>query len=108
MKKDKSNLIKLKNNHPLIGTWYPIDNFSDVKIIISRNGNKFHVKAIDTYDDEEAEIYDVNWDDDKNKLFFNTYWSTGRFTKYCFFLQSENKVSVTFTYTTQEIWERDS
>ena len=53
-------------NHPLIGTWYPTDNFRDVKIIISRNGNKFHVKAIDTYDDEEAEIYDVNWDEDKN------------------------------------------
>jgi len=66
---------------------------------------KLKIVAIDTEDDEKAEVYDVGWDG--NRLTYSLHWnSTGRFTKNSLILLEKDKVGMTCTYTDQEILHR--
>ena len=93
-------------DHPLIGTWCSTDVFeSYVEYTVSWNGESVAVAAVDTEDREAGEIYDVRWDGDV--LYFAVHWtSTGRFKKCQFVLTSPDTVSLTYTYTAQEVLKR--
>ncbi len=96
-------------HHPLVGTWVNGDEYAtDVEYIISRHkSDLFEVRALDRYDNEEAEIYDIKWDGEV--LAFAAYWnSTGRLSKCRFKAVSQNRVSFTYTYTDNEMLHRKS
>jgi hypothetical protein len=99
---------KGQKEHPLIGTWVNGDEYlSDVEYTIAQKDGNFGVRAIDRYDDEEAEIRDVTYEDDKSTLFFTVYWnSTGRFVKARVMATSQNRISYTYTFTEQQMWFR--
>src|ERR1035441_1195955 len=67
--------------HPLTGTWVNGDEYAtEVEYQVSAVGQGFTVRAVDRYDGEEAEVYDVKWDGEA--LSFATHWPfTGRFVK---------------------------
>jgi hypothetical protein len=72
---------------------------------VSPAGQGFAVQAVDRFDGEEAEVYDVKWDGEI--LSFATHWlSTGRFVKCRLLALSANRVDFTYTYTQQEMWHR--
>lgn len=61
--------------------------------------------AVDTEDDERADVYDVNWDG--ISLRYCLYWrSTGRFSKERLMLVEKDKVAMTYTYTDEGILHR--
>jgi hypothetical protein len=96
---------KKKEKDLLVGVWRPVDPFSDIEVRIARKGNRYVVSAVDTDDDQAAKVYDLSYDGES--LHFSLYWSsTGRFAKYQFRLVEENMMGVTFTYTSQEYWQR--
>jgi len=100
--------ISINSRHPLIGNWKAIDDFSDVIVSISvdADADGFEVSVQDPSDGEVAEVHDTKYDGDI--LSFNVHWpSNGRFIKYRFLLQSENQIDVTYTYSGQEIWQRE-
>ena len=104
MQKRKSN-----NNlrtHPLVGTWVNGDEYAtEIEYQVSTAEQGFAVRAIDRYDGEEAEVYDVKWDGEA--LSFATHWPlTGRFVKCRLQAISQNRVDFTYTYTQQEMWHR--
>jgi hypothetical protein len=78
---------------------------SEVEYKVSRGPDGFTVRAVDAFDGEEAEVYDVIWDG--AALSFATHWaSTGKFVKCRFLPISPNRVNFTYTSTQQEIWQR--
>lgn len=94
-----------EQEHPLVGSWVSSDKYAtEVEFAISRNGDEFSVRAIDRSDGEEAEIYDVKWDD--IVLSFAAHWSTGRFAKYRLVATSRTQIDVICTFTLTEIWHR--
>ena len=100
-----SDVIHINSNNPLIGEWVSSDGFSNVVFRISLSGNKFTIDAVDEYDDEVAEVFEVAFVN--NQLKFNVHWpSTGRFLKYTFLLTDKDTVSVNYTYSGQEFWKR--
>ena len=92
--------------HALVGTWVNGDEYAtEVEYQVSSPGQGFTVRAIDRFDGEEAEVYDVKWDGEV--LSFATHWpSTGRFVKCRLQAISPNRVDFTYTYTQQEMWHR--
>ena len=60
---------------------------------------------MDHADEETAEVYDVQYAEET--LFFNVHWpSNGHFIKYRFTLLSEDRISVTYTFSGQETWSK--
>jgi hypothetical protein len=104
MQKRKSN--NTLKPHPLLGTWVNGDEYAtEVEYQVSPAGQAFAVRAIDRYDGEEAEVYEVKWDG--GALSFAAHWpSTGRFVKCRLQTISQNRVDLTYTYTQQEMWHR--
>ncbi len=92
--------------HTLVGTWFNADEYeTDVEYIVSREGGSFTVRAVDRFDGEEGEVYDVKRDGDA--LSFAVHWnSTGRLVKARLLAISPNRVDYTYTYTQQETWHR--
>jgi hypothetical protein len=92
--------------HMLVGTWVNGDEYAtDVEYQVSWGSQGFTVRAVDRFDGEEAEVYDVKWDGEA--LSFATHWpSTGRFVKCRLLAISPNRVDFTYTYTQQEMWHR--
>lgn len=92
----------------LVGTWASADLFaSDVEYIISAMGDELAVRAINTNDSEEADIFEIHWDGEI--LTFAAHWnSTGRFARCRFLLQSIDHVNFTYTYTDQYLLHRKS
>jgi hypothetical protein len=92
--------------HTLVGTWVDgNEHGSDVEYQVSSAGPVFTVRAVDGYDGEEAEVYDVGWDG--QILSFAAHWpSTGRFVKCRLQVLSRNRVDLTYTYSQQEMWHR--
>ena len=90
----------------IVGTWVNGDEYeTDVEYQVSRNGRGLTVRAVDRFDGENAEVYDVNWDGEA--LTFSAHWpSTGRFVKCRLLAISPNRVDFTYTYTQQEMWHR--
>ena len=100
-----SEIFQLQKNHPLVGTWRPADDFSDIEIVITASTNSFMVSAKDLSDGEEADVSKIAFDG--TLLTFSLHWaSTGRLVTHKFLCQSKNCISSTYTYTAQEIWQK--
>jgi len=97
---------KNEKPHTLVGTWFNADEYeTEVEYIVSRVGGSFAVRAVDRFDGEEGEVYDVKWDGDA--LSFAVHWnSTGRLVKARLLAISPNRVDYTYTYTQKEMWHR--
>jgi len=97
---------KNETPHTLIGTWINGDEYAtEVEYIVSAIGKGFAVQALDRFDGERGEVYDVTWDG--TALSFGVHWqSTGRFVKARFLAIYPNRVDYTFTVTKNEIWHR--
>jgi hypothetical protein len=92
--------------HTLIGTWVNGDEYAtEVEYIVSAVGKGFAVQAVDRFDGEKGEVYDVKWDG--TALSFAVHWeSTGRFVKARLRAISPNRVDYTYTFSEQETWHR--
>ncbi len=92
--------------HTIVGTWVNGDECAaGVEYQVFEGQTGLAVCAIDRFDGEEAQVYDVKWDGEV--LSFATHWpSTGRFIKCRLLLISPNRVDFTYTYTQQEMWHR--
>lgn len=97
---------KHEKPHTLIGTWFNGDEYeTEVEYIVSSAGGGFAVRAVDRFDGEAGDVYDVKWDG--NALSFAVHWnSTGRLVKARLRAISPNRVDYTYTYTEQETWHR--
>lgn len=97
---------KSTRKHTLVGTWASADEFdSNVEYIISSKGDGFAVRVSDSYDGEEADVFETKWDGEV--LTFATHWnSTGRFSRCRFLAQSKDHVDSTYTYTDKELLHR--
>ena|ERR1700742_2702773 len=95
-------------NHTLVGSWVSGTEYgSEIEFIVTSHGTGFKVRAIDRYDDEIADVFEVKWDG--LVLSFATHWnSTGRFLRCRFEAVAKNEVSYTYTYTANETWHRKS
>ena len=97
--------IPINSNHPLVGNWKAADDFSVVVVSIVAATDGFSVSVVDEADSEVAEVFDPQYDGDV--LSFAAHWpSNGRHIKYRFLLQSEGTIGVTYTYSGQEVWQR--
>lgn len=94
--------------HPLIGTWHSLEEtLSVIEYSVHCTVNGFSVVAVDSYDGENGEVSNVEWNDEKQELKFCCYWaSSGRYSKCKFLLYSQDKVEFTYTYTDHEILVR--
>ena len=103
----KSNQKSTKG-HVLVGVWVSADEYaSEVEYSVTAKGMTFSVKAIDGHDGEVADVFEVKWDGEV--LSFATHWnSTGRFSRCRLEALSKNRVSLTYTYTDNEIFHRKS
>jgi hypothetical protein len=97
---------KNEKPHMLVGTWFNADEYeTEVEYIVSCVEGSFAIRAVDRFDGEEGEVYDVKWDGDA--LSFAVHWnSTGRLMKARLLTISPNRVDYTYTYTQQELWHR--
>ncbi len=97
---------KSTKGHPLVGIWESADEYcSEVEYSVTSEGANFGVTAIDGYDGEVADIFEVKWDGEV--LSFSTHWnSTGWFSRCRLQALSKNRVSLTYTYTGNEIYHR--
>ena len=78
---------------------------SDVEYRISSKDGLYTVQAVDSFDGEEADVFDVQYQDDI--LSFATHWnSNGRLVKCKIKLLSENRIDFTYTYSNQEMWHK--
>jgi hypothetical protein len=96
------------SNHTLVGCWISgTESGSEIEYVVNSHGSGFKVKAIDRFDSEVADIFEVKWDG--RILSFGTLWnSTGRFLRCQFQAIAKNEVSYTYTYTANETWHRKS
>ena len=94
--------------HALVGSWVSGTEYgSEIEFIVTSHGTSFKVRAIDRYDDEVADVFEVKWDGEV--LSFATHWnSTGRFLRCRLQAVAKNEVSYTYTYTANETWHRKS
>ena len=94
--------------HPLVGRWVSGTEYgSEIEYIVTSHGTGFRVRAIDRYDGEVADVFEVKWDG--QILSFGTLWnSTGRFLRCRLDAVAKNEVSYTYTYTANETWHRKS
>ena len=97
---------KTKATDYLVGTWFNADEYGGtVEFTIRRNAEGYSVHACDRDDQEEADIFETNWD--RTTLTFATHWnSSGRFARYRILLLSPNRISLTYTYTENELFHR--
>ena len=88
----------------LVGTWRGVDEWStNIEYTIRRVKGTYSVTAIDTYDNEKANIYEEKWDKKKGIFSFAGYWnSTGRFMRCRIQLTAKDKIEFTYTYTDSE------
>jgi hypothetical protein len=88
----------------LVGTWKGVDEWSaNVEYTIRRRDGVYSVTAVDTSDNEKADIYEEKWDKNKQILSFTGYWnSTGRFMRCRIHLTAKDKIEFTYTYTDTE------
>ncbi len=97
----------IDSNHPLVGHRKSTDDFDNVVLTITSKQNGFAVSVIDHADGEQAEVFGANYNGDT--LSFAAYWaSNGWLIKYRFLLQSEGTVNVTYAFSGQEIWQKQT
>ena len=99
---------KSNKGHVLTGVWVNADEHaSEVEYSVTSKGTTFKVNAIDGNDGEVADIFEVKWDGEV--LSFAIHWnSTGRFARCRLQALSQNRVSLTYTYTDNETYHRKS
>jgi hypothetical protein len=104
--KTESKNTRKRGRDLLTGTWFNADEYaSEVEFTVTRDGDSYAVLARDTYDGEEADIFETAYTGDV--LSFAAHWnSTGRFARYKLMLLSPNRLSVTYTYTDNEMYHR--
>ena len=91
------------NSNPFVGQWTASDGLSNVVLVIEEVSDGYSVMVVDQSDSEEAEVYDVEFEEDV--LSFKIHWeSNGQFVKYQFRLLSDNTLGVTYTFSAQETW----
>jgi hypothetical protein len=92
--------------HPLVGSWVSGTEYgSEIEFIVKSHADSFTVRAIDRYDGEVPDVFEVKWDG--QVLSFATHWnSTGRFLRSRLQAVAKNEVSYTYTYTENETWHR--
>ena len=68
-------------SHPLVGKWVSgTESGSEIEYTITSRASGFRVRAVDRYDDEVADVFEIKWDG--RVLSFGTLWnSTGRFLR---------------------------
>jgi len=99
---------KRKGSYTLVGSWVSGTEYgSEIEYIVTPHGDTFKVRAIDQFDGEVADVFEVKWDG--QILSFATHWnSTGRFMRCRLEAIAKNEASYTYTYTTNETWHRKS
>lgn len=92
----------------LVGMWSSHEGeVSQVQYQVEILDGRASVRAVDTYDDELAEVSDVRWDSKTRELLFTCYWSsTGRLVKCRFARAGTNTVRFVYQYTDHEILVR--
>ena len=95
-----------KTRPSLIGTWFNADEYAtEVEFIITDSDDMLSVRVRDRHDNEEADVFETAYDG--RVLSFAAHWnSTGRFARYKLMLLSANRLSVTYTYTDNEMYHR--
>ena len=90
----------------LLGTWFNADEVeTGVEFTITRSGSSYAVRVSDCFDGEMADISEIAWDG--TVLTFAAHWnSTGRLARYRLLLLSANRISLTYTYTDNEMYHR--
>ena len=98
--------IPKKKQPSLVGTWCNADEYAtEVEFVITNSGDTLSVRVCDRHDNEEADIFETAYDG--SVLSFAAHWnSTGRFARYKLMLLSPNRLSVTYTYTDNEMYHR--
>ena len=88
----------------LVGTWKGLDEWStNVEYTVRKRRGAYSVTAVDTTDNEAADIYEEKWDKKNGVLSFAGYWnSTGRFMRCRIQLTATDKIEFTYTYTDSE------
>lgn len=91
---------------PIVGTWFNAEEYAtEVEFSIARAGESLSISVRDANDGEEADVFETAYDGDI--LSFAAHWnSTGRFARYRLRLLSQNRLSVTYTYTDHETYHR--
>ena len=99
---------KRLNRNSVIGSWVNGDEYeTNVEYIVAQIGDHFTVRAVDRFDGEEGNIYDIKYDAEALAISFNVQWkSTGRFMNVRLRAISPNRVSYTYTYTENQMWFR--
>jgi hypothetical protein len=88
----------------LVGTWKGVDEWStNVEYTIRRRRGSYRVTAIDTSDNEKADIYEEKWDKKNGMFSFAGHWnSSGRFMRCRIHLIADDKIEFIYTYTDSE------
>ena len=102
--------MPLTSVHPLVGSLQSQEGWlSDVRYTISCESGVFSVSALDAYDNEVGQVYDVKWDEKANSLLFCCYWeSSGRFSKCKLSAMPNGKADFIYQYTDHEILVRSN
>lgn len=80
---------------------------TNIEYTIRRRNAGYSVLAIDTSDDEKADIFEEKWDKRGGTFSFAGYWnSTGRFMRCRMRLTATDKIEFTYTYTDSETMVR--
>jgi hypothetical protein len=57
-----NNVLRLRTDHPLVGTWVVAHEASNIEFTISARPKSFAVRARDSSDGELYVVENVNWD----------------------------------------------
>jgi hypothetical protein len=94
----KHKRLSSKPVDALVGQWVSGHEWeTEVEFTISKARGGFKVSALDRWDGESPEIYDVKAT--ATALTFAAHWSTGRFTKYRVRPLDKNTIEMSFTHT---------
>lgn len=104
--KPKSKPKRTGMRDSLVGIWRSGSELgSDVEITLRRKGASYSVDVCDAFDGEKADIFEIAWDG--SEFSFAAHWnSTGRFARYRIRSVSEDRISLTYTYTDTEMYHR--
>lgn len=96
---------KSTRKHTLVGSRVSGTEYgSEIEYTVTSHGSGFKVQAVDQYDGEAADVFEIKWDG--QILSFATHWnSTGRFLRCRLQAVAKNEAH---TYTANETWHRKS
>jgi hypothetical protein len=96
-----------QKNHPLLRVWRTASEWSQVEYRVSRKKGDFCVVAVDTFDNERADVFEAKWNARTDILSFACHWNcTGRFLRCRLQAIMKDKIELTYTYTDTELYIR--